>query len=112
MYSLLEQIFVFATVHQDSLCTEHFRHFGQYACAALCNQEIGEHTQQRICRNTGETVGTAAFQTYTELGQRNIGTFVFGCFRIQIAQDFHSFLVFVAHFLSDHELHTVFIKLA
>ena len=82
MYSLLEQVFVFATVHQDCFRTEHFGNFRQYACATLCNQEIGEHAEQRVCRNTGETIGTTTFQAYTKFGQRNIGTLVFRCFRI------------------------------
>ena len=112
MDSLFKQFFVFTTVHQDRFCAEHFRNFSQYACASLCNQEIGEHTQQWVGRNAGETVRTTAFQSHTKFGQRYIGTFVFRGFCIQITQDFHSFFIFVAYLLGNHEFDAVFIKFA
>ena len=40
------------TIHQNSFCAKHFGHLRQYACSALGNQEIGEHTKQRISRDT------------------------------------------------------------
>ena len=45
MYGLFEQLLSAAAVHQDGFCAEHFRHFRQYAGAALCYEEVGEHAQ-------------------------------------------------------------------
>ena len=52
MYGLLEQFLGAATVHQDGFRTEHFGNLRQYGSTALCNQEVGEHTQQRIGGDT------------------------------------------------------------
>ena len=106
-HRFFKQLFVTAAVHQDCFRTEHFGYFRQYTRTALCNEEVGEHAQQRISRNAGESVGTAAFQTYTQFAQRHVHTFVLAGFRVEFAQQFHTFFVFVAHFLRHHELYTV-----
>ena len=55
----------------------------------------------------GETIGTTAFQSYTQFGQRHIGAFIFRSLCIQITQDFHSFFIFITYLLSNHEFDTV-----
>ena len=47
-YRLVEQPFRTAAVHQDGLGTEHLRHFGQHAGAALCHEPVAELTYERI----------------------------------------------------------------
>ena len=106
-HRFFKQLFVTAAVHQDCFRTEHFGYFRQYARTALRNEEVGEHTQQRVGRDAREAVGTAAFQAYAQLAQRHIHALVLAGFLVEFAQQLHAFFVFVAHFLRHHELHAV-----
>ena len=39
----------------------------QDSCSSLCYQKVGKDTQQRIGRNTGESIRSSAFQSYAQL---------------------------------------------
>lgn len=67
MNSLFKDSLRFAPVHQDRLGAEHLRDFRQDSCSSLCYQKVGKDTQQRIGRNTGESIRSSAFQSYAQL---------------------------------------------
>ena len=63
-------------VHQDRLGAEHLRDFRQDSCSSLCYQKVGKDTQQRIGRNTGESIRSSAFLSYAQLTLRIIRPFI------------------------------------
>ena len=100
---LVEQLAVAAAVHQDSFGSEHLGYFGQYGGAALCHEEVGEQTQQRVGRDARKAVGTSALQPDTEFAQRDVLAYVLRSPGVEFAQQLHAFLEFIVHLLGYHE---------
>ena len=94
--SLVEEFLVLATVHQNGFCAKHFRHLCQDACTTLCNEPVAEFTYQWVGCDSAETVRTATLQTYAQLAYRNILALIFLSLGIEVAQNLHTFLEFIA----------------
>ena len=106
-HRLLKQFLIFTTVHQDGFGTEHLGHFSEYGCAALCNQEVAEHTQQRVGCDARETIGTTALETYTQFAQGYVGAYVLTGYVVNLTEYLHTFFHFVAFNLLGYDvLHT------
>ena len=111
--SLIEELLVLATVHQDCFCTKHFRHLGEDACTALCHEPIRELAHQWISGDAAESVRSAALQAHAELAHRNLLSLIFLGLGIEIAEDFHAFLNLIAFYLLGNEqLDAVFVVIA
>ena len=72
MYCLIEGLLVLAAGHKDSFCTEHFRHFSKDCRTTLSYNPVREASKEWICGNSGESVGSATFQTHLKFAYRHV----------------------------------------
>ena len=106
-HCLVKQFGGFASVHKNSLGTEHLRHLGEDRCSTLCHKPVGELSHERIGGDTAESVTSAAFQTHAQFAHRHSLSLVLRSLGIQVAQYFHTSLHLVAiHALSHEEFYS------
>ena len=112
MHGLPEGGLVLAAVHQNSLCTEHFRHFGKHRGTPLSDNPVGEYAEKRIRRDAAESVGAAAFQAHAQLAHRNILTDILRSYGENLPKLLQSVFDLVLNLLGDKHLYTVLIHRA
>ena len=113
VYGLLEELLILAAVHEDGLCAKHLWHLGEDAGSALCYQPVGELAYQWIAGDAAESIGATALQADAQFAHRYVLTLVFLRFLVEVAENVHAHLQFVAFdLLGDEQLDAVLVVVA
>ena len=107
LHRLIEQFPVLTPVHEQRFRTEHFRNFRQNRRAFFADEQIGKLSDQRICRNAGKSVASAAFHADDEFRYADFFPLKTRCVGNQFIQQFSARLHLVFRFLADKEFHSV-----
>ena len=103
---------VLAAVHQDRLGAEHLGDLGQDGRAALGDDPVGEHAQERVRRDAAEAVGAAALEADAEFRHGNILAHVLRAHGENLAELLQAVFDLVVHFLGDEHPHAAFVDRA
>ena len=98
--------------HQNALCAEHLRHFGQHRGAAVGNHVIREAAQHRVSGNAGKPVRPAALQAKLQFAQLARLALVVTHHLVQLVQLFNARFHFVVLVLTHHKVHALRVKFA
>ena len=109
---LVEQLRRVAAIHQDGFRAEHFRHFGQNRRAAHAAQQVGEAADDRVRRDAGEAVRTAALQPNHKFAGRAGDALLTAHVVREFTQQLHRFGKLIFHLLADEEAHARLVVVA
>ena len=109
---LVEQLRRVAAIHQDGFRAEHLRHFGQNRRAAHAAQQVGEAADDRVRRDAGEAVRTAALQPNHKFAGRAGDTLLIPHVVRKLTQQLHRFGKLIFHLLADEKAHARLVVVA